>query len=275
MGMTLPATDVVIPASGATLAGSLWRPGAEALLGTVIMVHGSGPADRHNDTLFPPIRRTFLDHGLAVLSYDKRGVGGSSGDWRWATLLDLAQDALAAAEVLKADSELSELPIGFFGHSQGGWIVPLAASMSGSIDWIITNSGPGVPPWRQVLFELENQPRPWRGVPVDAHSLRLDWHWFLGYDPAPVLAQIGCPLLAVFGARDRLVPVEESIAIFEHAAAVSGNRDVTIRVFPDGDHRIQEGPNFVNGYLDLLATWAVARATNCSRRAAERKPPRR
>ncbi len=65
------------------------------------MVGGSGPADRDNDTFFPPIRRRLAAAGIAVLSYDQRGVGSSSGDWRDASLDDLAADAAAARAFLQ------------------------------------------------------------------------------------------------------------------------------------------------------------------------------
>lgn len=60
------------------------------------MVGGGGASDRDNGTLFPPIRRHLVEAWIAVLSYDKRGVGESSGDWRDATMDDLAADTVAA-----------------------------------------------------------------------------------------------------------------------------------------------------------------------------------
>src|SRR6478609_7755543 len=64
-----------------TLAGTLFLPDAPATA-TLLMVPGSGPADRANDTYVPPIRAALLGAGIAGASFDKRGVGGSSGDWR-------------------------------------------------------------------------------------------------------------------------------------------------------------------------------------------------
>jgi dipeptidyl aminopeptidase/acylaminoacyl peptidase len=77
------------------------------------------------------------------------------------------------------------------------------------------------------------------------------------YDPAASLERIRCPVLAIFGERDPLVPVAESVRIFEEALARSGNDDVTIQVFPGADHRIRAGdPNgFADGYLETMATW--------------------
>ncbi|WP_307163604.1 alpha/beta hydrolase family protein [Streptomyces rishiriensis] len=121
----------------------------------VVMVGGSGPSDRHNDTYFPPIRRHLVDAGLAVLSYDKRGVGGSSGEWRDATLDDLAADAVAALDFLRAQPGVRPEAVGLFGHSEGGWVVLRAATTArDGPSWVITNSCPGVTPAAQERHAL-------------------------------------------------------------------------------------------------------------------------
>jgi pimeloyl-ACP methyl ester carboxylesterase len=87
--------NVTFANAGVVLAGSLTLPARAASVPGVVMVGGSGPSDRDNDTHFPPIGRHLVDAGIAVLSYDKRGVGGSSGDWLDATMDDRASDASA------------------------------------------------------------------------------------------------------------------------------------------------------------------------------------
>jgi hypothetical protein len=89
--------DVTFASGDVVLAGSLAVPDQDVASAGVVMVGGSGPSDRNNDTFFPPIRQHLVDAGIAVLSYDKRGVGSSSGDWRDSTLDDLAADTTAAS----------------------------------------------------------------------------------------------------------------------------------------------------------------------------------
>jgi alpha-beta hydrolase superfamily lysophospholipase len=60
-----------------------------------------------------------VDAGIAVLSYDKRGVGSSSGDWLDSTLDDLAADATAALGFLYAQPEVRAGPAGLLGHGEG------------------------------------------------------------------------------------------------------------------------------------------------------------
>lgn len=130
----------------ARLAGSLWAPEHEPPA-VVLMWPGSGPSDRHNDVYFPPIRERFLSLGMAVCSFDKRGVGDSTGSWLTAGIDVQANDALAAAG--RAAVELPDIPVGFFGHSQGGWVVLEAAARHPDAAFVVSNSGPGVTPATQ------------------------------------------------------------------------------------------------------------------------------
>ncbi|WP_329117530.1 alpha/beta hydrolase family protein [Streptomyces sp. NBC_01465] len=140
-----------------TLAGSLALPGSGGASQApgIVLVGGSGPSDRDNGTYFPPIRRHLRDAGFAVLSYDKRGVGDSSGDWREATLADLADDARAALRFLRAQPGVRPGAVGVFGHSEGGWVALRAAAAEGdALPWVITNSCPGTTPAIQERHAL-------------------------------------------------------------------------------------------------------------------------
>jgi pimeloyl-ACP methyl ester carboxylesterase len=138
-----------------TLTGSLAVPARGAAAG-VVMVGGSGPSDRDNDAYFPPIRRHLVAAGIAVLSYDKRGVGASSGDWRAATMADLAADASAALDFLRGRPGVRPDTVGLFGHSEGGWVVLRAAATRDDVPWVITNSCPATTPGVQERHALVN-----------------------------------------------------------------------------------------------------------------------
>lgn len=139
--------EVTVVSDRVRLAGSLWSvPNPHAV---VVMQPGSGPSDRHNDVLFPPIRDLLLDRDLAVAAFDKRGVGGSAGDWRDAGILEQAADVAAVVDELR--DRMPAIPLGLFGHSQGGWVVVESAARCGA-DFVITNSMPAVTPNRQERF---------------------------------------------------------------------------------------------------------------------------
>ncbi|NJC23687.1 hypothetical protein BJ994_002763 [Arthrobacter pigmenti] len=145
------AIDVTAYSDGNRLAGTLYIPAQPRSL--LLMHPGSGPSDRNNDSFFPPIRTALLGANIAVASFDKRGVGGSEGDWRQAGI-ELQGDDLCTC--LQAVRELiPTVPSGVFGHSQGGWVVLEAASRSGA-DFAITSSGPAVSPNQQELFASKN-----------------------------------------------------------------------------------------------------------------------
>lgn len=152
----MATVEVTFDGSGVRLAGSLAVPAGarENHCPGVVLVGGSGPADRDNDTFFPPIRRELTAAGIAVLSYDKRGVGSSSGDWRAAGLDDLAADAAAALAFLRAQPEVRAGTAGLFGHSEGGWVVLRAAARHTDPAWLITNSCPGMTPAIQDRYAL-------------------------------------------------------------------------------------------------------------------------
>jgi fermentation-respiration switch protein FrsA (DUF1100 family) len=88
------------------------------------------------------------------------------------------------------------------------------------------------------------------------------------YDPEETLRRVRCPLLAIFGARDVLVPAWESAAIYDRALRAAGNRDATLAIFPQGNHRlrIEETGDFCPGDLDLLGDWVARRLTPDARR---------
>ncbi len=130
-----------------SLAGSLWLP-ADPLGVTVLMHPGSGPSDRDNDVFFPPIRRHLLERGIAVSSFDKRGVGASTGSWQEAAIVEQASDAIACLEAVRADDAIDG-PVGLYGHSQGGWVVLEAAARCPGAAFVVTSSGPGVTPAEQ------------------------------------------------------------------------------------------------------------------------------
>ena len=70
----------------------------------------------------------FAARGFAVLSYDKRGAGKSTGNLGAASFEDLADDAVAVSKFLPARTDIAANQIGFWGQSQGGWIAPLAGA---------------------------------------------------------------------------------------------------------------------------------------------------
>jgi len=137
------------------LAGTLSFSETSGPHSALVMLHGSGPADRNNDSYFPAIRDYFVSQGIAVLCYDKPGIGGSTGDWQQQSFEDRAGEALVAIEYLHQYRKIDAQKTGLWGHSQGGWIVFFAASKSGEVAFVISNSGPGVSVFEQDKYGMK------------------------------------------------------------------------------------------------------------------------
>jgi pimeloyl-ACP methyl ester carboxylesterase len=297
---TAHVQQITVESRAVTLAGTIWLPREREPAATVYMHPGSGPSDRDNDVYFPPIREHLLSSGFAVSSFDKRGVGGSTGRWQDAGIVEQADDALACVSALISEN-LG--PVGLFGHSQGGWVVVEAAGRGAPIAFAVTNAGPGVTPARQERFSarqrlvakgatreeidvwlerfdeavelmragaaLADVPAWTKGVgipaPVDLEIPIFpddpDFWTFAAlifdYDPRPALERIRVPVLALFGEKDDVVPVEESVVIYREALPPEL---LTVAVFPGASHRLLLGdpPRLADGYLETLSAFVTA-----------------
>lgn len=146
--------DVRFSSGDAQLSGTLLRPNTTARVPAVILVHGSGPLDRE---YMLPHARFLVRRGMAVLGYDKRGVGSSTGDWRKASFDDLASDVVAAYEYLRSRADINSQHIGLLGVSQAGWIMPIAATRARGIAFIVSVSGAGIPVAETTIDQARNE----------------------------------------------------------------------------------------------------------------------
>lgn len=137
----LPEIFSTIPAGELRLRSKLVLPLGEPPFPVAVLVHGSG-ADSAVDTYY--MAYLFASHGIAVLTYDKRGTGGSTGTYNQNFHL-LSDDTVAVVEWLRNRPEIDPAHIHLAGYSQGGWIAPLAASKTSGIRSLLINYGPMVP----------------------------------------------------------------------------------------------------------------------------------
>lgn len=120
------------------LAGTVIAPAGVGPHPGMVMVGGSGPSDR---THLTEIAEGFARKGLAVLAYDKRGTGRSTGNWVSSSLYDLADDAGAAFFTLAAQPTVDPQRVGYWGISQAGWIVPIAAGRTPAAFAVVVSGG--------------------------------------------------------------------------------------------------------------------------------------
>jgi pimeloyl-ACP methyl ester carboxylesterase len=144
--------EVTFKNGDVTLAGTLLLPPTKGKHPAVVFTHGGGAQLRE---VMWGLGYLYAARGFAVLSYDKRGVGKSTGNWGEASFEDLADDAIAGARFLQARTDIAANQIGFWGLSQGGWIAPLAASRFPDAAFAIALSGGGLSPADTELFDSE------------------------------------------------------------------------------------------------------------------------
>lgn len=147
--------------AGGQLAGSLFLPPGPGPHPAIVIGHGSGGQSRHG--FYARIRflaDAYARRGIAVLAYDKQGVGDSKGDWETASLDALAQDAAAGLRYLKSRPDIDPNRLGLSGASQAGLVLPRAASLFPGLRLLQLRVGsPGMRVEQQERLRLELQMR--------------------------------------------------------------------------------------------------------------------
>jgi uncharacterized protein len=271
------------------LSGTVWYPDDRRSKPGVVLIGGSGPTERSNGGYFDALRNHLVAAGIAVLGYDKRGVGRSSGSWATATVDDLATDAAAAMGALRSQPTVDENAVGLLGHSEGGWVALRCAGGARPL-WLIVSSCPAV-----SFFDAEVYALSVAGVDVDrAHAVfeqlrdaahagadlptaqdivrgqrdaalnsvlthggfHLDessWAQFqawIDYDPGEDLDALSTPTLVLYGDRDPLTPIERSVGRLKGLGST-----VRVDTFSRADHRIHIDGHLAPGYLTAITSW--------------------
>lgn len=150
------------------LSGTLILPPGQGPHPAIILLHGSGPLTRYS---FGPYPNFFASLGLAVLVYDKRGAGDSTG-----TRLDastgasaplpdsyypdvLTEDALAAFRFLQEQPRIDRRRIGLWGSSEGGMLTTQVAARNQDVAFAINSSGFMGPLWKTLLYQAGAIPK--------------------------------------------------------------------------------------------------------------------
>ena len=136
------------------LSGTLYVPETNRKLPAIIFLHGSGPEPGTAASFYGDY---FAKKGIAVLTYDKRGVNKSTGNWRTATFNDLAEDAIAGFKLLETIPQIDKTKIGVYGHSQGGSICPLVLTKYPKLAFGISAASAGVSMEESDWYEVQNR----------------------------------------------------------------------------------------------------------------------
>ncbi|SDK34567.1 alpha/beta hydrolase family protein [Nonomuraea jiangxiensis] len=268
-----------VPLHGTVLApaaGGARRPG-------LVLIAGAGGVSRES---YRAEAEAFARSGVVVLIYDKR----SGYSRATSSFADLADDAIAGVRLLRARADVQPSRVGVWGHSEGGWVAPLAAVRSPDVAFVITAGAGALPSDRTQLWSNRTylshagvtrsllEPI---GVNLSRMMVAAGLFGDTGHDPVATLRQVRQPLLAVFAEHDRSTVPGESVRLFRQALDEGGNRHYTLRVVPAADHDLRHSTDgfvpvrpsgFAPGYLELVTSWIAALAGGAPRASADAPP---
>jgi len=236
-------TEIKFVSEGISLAGTIFTP--NNVQAAVVIVHGSGQEKRMID--FATI---LANNRIAVLTYDKRGVGESAGVYAgpevgtnnvdFSNLNLLSLDASAAVNSLSKYLSNDQIPIGLIGGSQAGWIIPLTAEKNKKVKFMTIFSGALITVKEQLRFQFytDGDKKFW-----DTHSEEdtrkhvfhdPDRYEFIDTDPKDILAKLSIPGIWIFGGKDIQVPVKLSIEYLD--TLKSKGKHYEYKLFPNLGH---------------------------------------
>ncbi len=209
--------DIKFESQGITLAGSILTP--KKSFAAVVIVHGSDPVKREME-----FAKRLAKEGIAVLTYDKRGVGESGGVYVGPSVgtnnIDttnlnlLSEDANASVTIFRTHLKDKKIPIGLVGFSQAGWIIPIAASKNSQIEFMVLFSCPTITTLEQLRFQFYTNGNNdfWENhTESDARKHTKndpDRYQFVATDPKIFLNTLSIPGLWLFGEKDIQIPVK-------------------------------------------------------------------
>ena len=101
----------------------------------------------------------FVREGMAFLAITGRTIDGKPASYEQTTFEERARDALAAVTFLKSRADIDAKRIGLHGSSLSSWVVPLAATMSSDVAYVILRVGSALPVHENILYEVESDVR--------------------------------------------------------------------------------------------------------------------
>jgi dienelactone hydrolase len=273
---TFSEKEVRVGTGQLTLPGTLTLPKGQGPFPAVVLVHGSGPQDR-DETIGPSKPFRDLAHGLAsrgiaVLRYEKRT---KAFPIQMAAIIntltvkeETIDDALAAAVLLRENSQIDPNKVFVLGHSLGGYVIPRIGKGDSGIAGFIIMAGTARPledvvleqftyvfsldgvitdAEKESLEQLKSQFAKFKDPNLSAETSAADsplgapasyWLDLRGYQPAEAAKELSRPMLIMQGGRDYQV-TEADFQLWKKA--LSSQKNVEFKFYEGLNHLFIEG----------------------------------
>ena len=258
--LAYPMRTVSFTSEGVSLVGTVYLPDSPAPHPGVVLVHGSGKFPRR---MYHVWADHFVRSGIAVMAYDKRGVGDSGGVYEgnnntsFENLQLLAKDAAAAADFLTSLPGIDASRVGLWSISQGGWITPIAASLNPRISFVVNVSGPAVSVGEENYFSRltgddHGQANSLTREQIENLTMQRPASEF---DPHPYLARMTVPSLWIYAGQDNSIPVRKSVARLDSMVREQ-KLPIEVVIYPGANHVLLQRStfplplHFAPGFLD-------------------------
>lgn len=235
--------EIKFVSEGVSLAGTIFTP--NNIQAAVVIVHGSGQEKRMIN-----FATTLANNGIAVLTYDKRGVGESAGVYAgpevgtnnidFSNLNLLSLDASAAVNTLSKHLSNDQISIGLIGGSQAGWIIPLAAEKNKKVKFMTIFSGALITAKEQLRFQFytNGDQNFWNTHSEEEARKHVfndpDRYQFIDTNPNDILSKLSISGLWIFGGKDIQVPIKLSIEYLD--ILKSKGKHYEYKLFPNLGH---------------------------------------
>ncbi|WP_028776638.1 alpha/beta hydrolase family protein [Shimazuella kribbensis] len=256
--------EIVFESNKTRMHGTVLMPKNDGKHPGIVLLHGSGQKEREK---LRQDAEVFVKAGFAALIYDKREKSKAR------TFQVLSQDAIAAVQVLQSQPNVDPHKVGIWGFSEGAWVAPMAASKSTDISFVVLLGTPVVTPIQQQNFHIQNRLIQ-NGVTSQSaiDSLINKGARFVyqsgmfpqaDHDAEHYLSQVKQPILAVWGAKDRLTPTVEGSQKLMEIWKDNGNKHGSILFVADADHAAHQTDKkgferlsaFASGYENEVVVW--------------------
>lgn len=149
----LEKREIRVASGGVTLAGVLTLPATPGPHPAMLMIQGSGPLTRRSPGQTGDL---VAAHGVAVLTLDKRGTGGSSGEWNGLSHEAWMADAGAAIDMLKRQPGIDPNRIGIYAASEGGFVGPELATRRNDVTFLVCRVCSALP-HAEAIMDMEER----------------------------------------------------------------------------------------------------------------------